>query len=78
MKPQEHKVPRLWKPISLSAGQGITWIEWLQDPNGGDIKVQQLTELADREEHEIRAYLSSLYRKFTDHLMGSISALGAP
>lgn len=78
MKPQEHKAPRLWRPISLSAGQGITWIKWLQDPHGGNIQPQQLTELANQEEHEIRAYLAALYRKFTDQLMGSISGLGAP
>ena len=77
MKPQEHKAPRLWRPISLSAGQGITWIKWLQDPHGGNIQPQQLTELANQEEHEIRAYLAALYRKFTDQLMGSISGLGA-
>jgi len=78
MKPQDHKLPRLWRPIALSAGQGVTWMEWLQDPNGGNTDAQQLVALSTKEGHEIRASLSSLYRTFTDQLMGSISALGAP
>ena len=78
MKPQDHKAPRLWRPIALSAGQGVTWIEWLKDPEGGNTNAQDLFQLSTKEEHEIRALLSALYRKFTDQLMGSISALGAP
>ena len=78
MKPQDHKAPRFWRPMALSAGQGVTWMEWLSDPNGGDTDAQQLVDLSTKEEHEIKALLSSLYRKFTDQIMGSISALGAP
>jgi len=78
MKPQDHKFPRLWRPIAFSAGQGVTWMEWLQDPNGGNTDAQMLLDLGSKEEHEIRASLASLYRNFTDQLMGSISALGAP
>ena len=78
MKPQDHRAPRLWRPIALSAGQGLTWIEWLKDPNGGNTNAQQLLQLSTKEEHEIRASLALLYRKFTDQIMGSISALGAP
>jgi len=78
MKPQDHKAPRFWRPMALSAGQGVTWMEWLSDPNGGDTDAQQLVDLSTKEEHEIKALLSPLYRKFTDQIMGSISALGAP
>lgn len=78
MKPQDHKAPRFWRPMALSAGQGVTWMQWLSDPNGGDTDAQQLVDLSTKEEHEIRALLASLYRKFTDQIMGSISALGAP
>jgi 1-acyl-sn-glycerol-3-phosphate acyltransferase len=78
MKPQDHKAPRLWRPIALSAGQGVTWMEWLKDPNGGNTNAQDLVQLSTKEEHEIRASLASLYRKFTDQIMESISALGAP
>ena len=78
MMPQDHKVPRLWRSITLSAGKGITWLQWIENENGGNMKAEQLIELSTQEEHEVRSVLSSLYRKFTDQLMGSISALGAP
>lgn len=78
MMPQDHKFPRLWRRVTLSAGKGITWMQWLEHENGGNMKAEQLVELSTREEHEVRTALSALYRKFTDQLMGSISALGAP
>ncbi len=78
MMPQDHKVPRLWRRITLSAGQGITWMQWLGDQQGGNMNAQQLLDLSGQDEHEVRATLATLYRKFTDQLMGSISALGAP
>ena len=78
MMPQDHKFPRLWRRITLSAGKGITWMQWLEHEHGGNMKAEQLVELATKEEHDIRAALSALYRKFTDQLMGSIQALGAP
>jgi len=78
MMPQDHKFPRLWRRIALSAGTGVTWFEWLKHPKGGAITVEQLQEISMQEEHEIRASLASLYRKFTDQLMSSISKLGAP
>lgn len=37
-----------------------------------------LEGLANKSEHEIRSALASLYRLFTDQLMSSLSALGAP
>jgi hypothetical protein len=56
----------------------VTWYQWLVDVNGGDQSAQSLKLLADKEEHEIRSELANLYRRFTDQLMGSIQALGAP
>ena len=78
MAPQKHKLPRLWKPIRVDVGKGITWIEWLQDSKGGNISVKELKSLKNKEEHEIKAQLASLYRKFTDQLMATIKHLGAP
>ena len=78
MQPQHHKFPRLWKKLNFHAGEGITWLQWLADPAGGDMNSQTLSTIAQGEDHEIRAALAKLYRKFTDQLMGSIAALGAP
>jgi len=37
-----------------------------------------LKELGGQDEHEVRAALAQLYRSFTDQMMGSLQALGAP
>ena len=78
MKPQEHKLPRLHRHVDFIAGEGITWYQWLVDSNGGNQTSESLLQLSKKEEHEIRAELAALYRRFTDQLMGSISGLGAP
>jgi hypothetical protein len=64
--------------LDIHAGEGITWLQWLADPAGGDMNSESLSAIAQGEEHEIRAALAKLYRKFTDQIMGSITALGAP
>ncbi len=78
MTPKKHKLPRLWKPIEINFGKGITWIEWLSDPNGGNITKEDLSKFKNMESHEIKSQLATLYRKFTDQIMNSITELGAP
>jgi len=78
MAPKKHKLPRLWKPIKINFGKGITWIEWLSDPNGGNITKKDLSKLKNMESNEIKSQLATLYRKFTDQIMNSITELGAP
>jgi len=78
MAPQKHKLPRLWKKIKVDFGKGVTWLEWLGDPNGGNTTADDLHSLKNQKEHEIKAKLASLYRKFTDQLMATIQHLGAP
>ena len=78
MKPQDHKFPRLWRRIGLSAGEGITWMQWLEHENGGNMTPTQLIAFGEQDDHEIRSSLANLYRKFTDQIMASISTLGAP
>jgi hypothetical protein len=48
------------------------------DSNGGNQTAETLQQLSTKEEHEIRAELAVMYRRFTDQLMGSIHGLGAP
>lgn len=78
MKPQQHKLPRFWRPLSVNAGESISWYSWLEHQSGGNHTPSSLNQLAQCEEHEIRVELARLYRLFTDQLMGSLSALGAP
>jgi 1-acyl-sn-glycerol-3-phosphate acyltransferase len=78
MQPQHHKFPRLWRRFDVNAAKGITWIEWLASEQGGNQSASALVELSKADEHEIRAELSRLYRRFTDQLMGTLAATGAP
>ena len=55
-----------------------TWLEWLGHGHGGAVTSEDLEKIAALEDHEIRAQLAQLYRKFTDQLMMSMHELGAP
>ena len=78
MRPQHDKWPRLYRKFSVNTGDGITWLDWLGSASGGAMTPASLDELANSDDHEIRAELSRLFRKFTDQLMASMAALGAP
>jgi len=78
MEPQRHKWPRLYRRITMNVGKGVTWLEWLGHEHGGAVTSEDLEQMATLEDHEIRAELAQLYRKFTDQLMKSMLELGAP
>ena len=78
MTPQHHKWPRLHRRFDVNAGTGVTWLDWLGATMGGGQTASGLVALAESDEHTVRAELAKLYRKFTDQLMGSLAALGAP
>jgi 1-acyl-sn-glycerol-3-phosphate acyltransferase len=69
---------RISTPITMSVGEGITWREWIHHPKGGGFSEQDLQSIADAEDSEREKEMAMLYRRFTDQLMGSLSALGAP
>jgi hypothetical protein len=62
----------------MNVGKGVTWLEWLGHEHGGAVTAEELNQIATLEDHEIRAQLAQLYRKFTDQLMKSMHELGAP
>lgn len=78
MQPQHHKWPRLYRRFDVNAGVGVSWLQWLGAEQGGNMTPAMLESLGKAEEHEIRSELARLYRAFTDQLMASLSALGAP
>lgn len=78
MAPQKDKLPKLWKSVNVNFGSSITWLEWLEDPKGGDMNSKKLENLLAKEKHEVKSIIAGLYRKFTDQLMQSICSLGAP
>ncbi|MEE3083252.1 MAG: lysophospholipid acyltransferase family protein [Candidatus Thermoplasmatota archaeon] len=72
------KVLRPWKRVNVSYGEGITWNEWLIHPNGGNQSEESIQEILNLEGDEQRNALGALYRHFTNQLIGSLAALGAP
>ncbi len=77
MKPGD-KMMRLWAPVNCNYGESLTWNEWLQHPAGGAVDEEEASGIIAMEEHDRRAALGSLYRKFTDQMVGTLAALGAP
>jgi 1-acyl-sn-glycerol-3-phosphate acyltransferase len=78
MAPKIGKFPKLWRGAEFNFGKGITWLEWLNSPHGGNHTPESLATVAAGSEAEIRAEHAHLCRKFTDQLMQSLIALGAP
>ena len=74
MTPSKHKLPRLWKRVGISYGKPVTWWEWLEKNSSAN----ELQALTDKEDHEVKAVLSSMYRQFTDEFMDRIKGQGAP
>ncbi|MDP6857072.1 MAG: lysophospholipid acyltransferase family protein [Candidatus Thalassarchaeaceae archaeon] len=69
---------RISTPITMSVGEGITWRTWIHHPEGGGYSEEGLQSIADAEDSEREKEMAMLYRRFTDQLMGTLSALGAP
>ena len=69
---------RFWKRVGITFGDSITWNQWILHPEGGaqdEASIQAIINLGPAEQRDT---LKALYRRFTDQLMGSIEALGAP
>jgi 1-acyl-sn-glycerol-3-phosphate acyltransferase len=77
MKPGD-KMARLWAPVNCNYGEAITWNEWLQHAAGGAVDEEEASGIIAMEEHGRRAALGGLYRKFTDQMIGTLAAMGAP
>ena len=69
---------RFWKRIDVHIGESVTFGEWLVSADGGDFSKSQLESLKSIDEHGRGSIMKSLYRKFTDQLMGTIKEMGAP
>ena len=72
------KMIRFWNRVDISYGKSITWNQWITHPDGGEQDEASLQAIILAGPDQQREALRELYRKFTDQLMGSIEALGAP
>ncbi len=72
------KMFRITTPLTMSVGEGVTWREWIHHPQGGSLSESELQEIVDSDKEVRDQQMATLYRRFTDQIMGSLSALGAP
>jgi len=77
MKPNSHKFPRIWKPITIHFGKQVTWKEWIHHEKGGNLDDDGIRLLSNEEKHIQKQKLSILYRRFTDQFMMTLKEMGA-
>ena len=75
--PIHHRLPRLHRPVAVRFGHGVTWNTWLADPAGGGLDLDGIEGLS-KDPESLRDHAGALFRGFTDQMMASIGALGAP
>ncbi len=72
------KIIRFWKPVDVTYGNGITWNQWIVHPEGGAQDESSIRRIIESDEADQRAAMGGLYRRFTDQVIGTMAALGAP
>ena len=72
------KMLKFWKPVEVTYGDGITWNQWVFHPKGGNQSESSLKAIIELNPEDQRTAMGELYRKFTDQVIGSMAALGAP
>ncbi|MDG1524822.1 MAG: lysophospholipid acyltransferase family protein [Candidatus Thalassarchaeaceae archaeon] len=72
------KIIRFWKPVEVTFGEGVTWNQWIVHPNGGAQDEESIRSIITAGEEQRRATMKELYRRFTDQVIGTMAALGAP
>ena len=72
------KIIRFGKSVDVTYGKGITWNEWIVHPLGGAQDEASIRTIIESNEKQRRAAMGKLYRKFTNQVIGTLAALGAP
>lgn len=72
------KIIRLWKPVDVTFGESITWNQWIIHPEGGAQDEESMRIIIGSNEAEQRELMGELYRRFTEQVLGTMAALGAP
>ena len=72
------KIIRFWKPVDVTFGRSITWNQWVVHPEGGAQDEESMRTIIDSNEDERRELMGVLYRQFTEQVIGTMAALGAP
>ena len=72
------KIIHFGKRVEVTYGAGITWNEWVVHPMGGAQDEASIRIIIESNEEQRREAMGKLYRKFTNQVIGSLAALGAP
>ena len=72
------KIIRFGKRVNVTYGEGITWNEWIVHPLGGAQDEASIRTIIESDEEQRRDAMGKLYRKFTNQVIGTLAALGAP
>lgn len=64
--------------VEVHIDNPISFAEWLTDESGGAMNDEDISNLADLDEHGQRSIMKALYRGFTDQLIENLRILGAP
>ena len=64
--------------VQVNIDNPITFGNWLGDPEGGSMSDDDVSKIAELDEHGQRSMMKSHYRKFTDQLIENLRILGAP
>ena len=78
MTPKKHKMPRLWRKMTVRYGKPVTWNEWIVSKSGGGMTDTQITQLLALSEKDRDNQIRKLQRKFTNQFMNTIQMNGAP
>ena len=76
--PPGSKFPKPWKRIDLIVDDPITFAQWAQHPQGGNIDDHWIDEIADLGFEQRQDSMRSLYRKFADQFIETQKMRGAP
>ena len=72
------KIIHFGKRVEVTYGAGITWNEWVVHPMGGAQDEASIRIIIEANEEQRREVMGKLYRKFTNQVIESLAALGAP
>jgi len=76
--PPGSSFPKLWKRVDVIVDDPITFGDWASHRDGGGLSDESFGDLMESEEEHRDEILRKMYREFTDQLIESLRAIGAP
>jgi len=67
-----------WKRIDVFINKPITFAEWLDDPDGGNLNNEDVAKLLLKDDNQKIDEMKKIFRKFTDQIIEILRINGAP